>query len=133
MKGLYTVSNTVCTNKFNKHFNTRSPTKANIASKKKTNKNEIFGPNVLEIFHHSADFGTCHLCFFFSLQAQAAVTKNTAYRRDFYRSSSPGQAVFTGIKYSPGVCITLYSSPLLLPPEPRSQPSFQSPGPQGVL
>lgn len=50
--------------RFNKHFNTHSPTKANMASKKKNNKTEKFGTNAVEIFHHSADFGTCHLWFF---------------------------------------------------------------------
>lgn len=64
------------------------------------------------IFHHSLlfyipDFGTCHVCgfSFFFLQAQAAVTENTARRREenLQSVSSPGRAVFTGIKCSQGV------------------------------
>lgn len=69
MKGLLylkTVSNTVCTDSTNTSTHIL-PQRRVIASKQKNNKNENFGPNVLEIFHHSADFGTCHLCCFFSL------------------------------------------------------------------
>lgn len=100
------------------------------------------------IFHHSLffyipDFGTCHVCgfYFLFLQAQAAVTENTARRSEenLQSVSSLGRAVFTGIKCSQGVecvCvyITLHFSPLPLYQHQSCCPRLlQSPGPQCAL
>lgn len=54
------------------------------------------------LYFYVSDFGTCRVFFFSSLQAEAAVSENTALRREGASQSgaSLNRAVFTRIKHS---------------------------------